>query len=278
MRLAADAGLMVVALTDHDVTTGIREALDAAAEIDAEKRRHESVSFRCLPGIEISTAYLREQHILGYLIDFEAPSFHDFMARLMTLRRERAENIIEYLVRVGAPVGYDEVMPPESDGYIGRPLIAAALVRGGYAESIHEAFQKYLTGEEYRKIPRPKPSAEESIAQIRGAGGVAVLAHPYSLGLSGAGFAKQIKTLMGMGLEGLECHYGVYTQEQTEELALMAKDLGLIVTGGSDFHGMRVKPGVCVASGRDGLLDFDDTSVAEELESAIKSRRSKTRG
>jgi predicted metal-dependent phosphoesterase TrpH len=297
VRLAAAAGLRVMALTDHDTADGIDEALDAAAQLSGANRYEVSgaaagkpdrsgeegeggvnrggapgaaTGFKCLPGIEITTVHAREQHILGYLIDYGKPSFRDFMKRLLAMRRERAFNVLEYLKKRGAPVSYEQIRRSSPGGYIGRPRIAGEMVRRGYAGSVSEAFSEYLTGDEFRAVPRPKPSAEESIGEIRAAGGVAALAHPYSLGLRGHELAAQLKTLREQGLEGMECHYGIYNAKDTRDGVRLAESLGLIVTGGSDFHGPHIKPGVCIATGMDGMLDFDDMAAVELLEAAAR--------
>jgi predicted metal-dependent phosphoesterase TrpH len=267
VRLAARAGLRVMALTDHDTTEGIAEAIAEAAVVDAGTASPDG-AFVCLPGVEISTAHAREQHILGYLMDIGSEPFRDFMKRLMALRRERAHNILAYLKKRGAPLSYERVRDLSGGDYIGRPQIAGALVRTGKARSIPEAFARYLTGGGFARIARPKPSAEESIARIRAAGGTAVLAHPYTLGLEGAELEAQLKLLKGYGLRGLECHYGTYDIGRTRAAVGLADKLGLIVTGGSDFHGPHIKPGVLIATGTDGMLDFNDRDVVSRLRAA----------
>jgi predicted metal-dependent phosphoesterase TrpH len=266
-----------MALTDHDSTDGIDDALDAAARTSRERAAMTPPdAFTCLPGIEITTEYSREQHILGYGIDHRSAPFLRLIERLRAFRRERTDNILSYLRQLGLPVRYEDIgqlsdlsesgQAGRDDVYTGRPQIAAAMVRMGYVSTIKEAFARYLSGEEYRRrVPRPKPTAEESIAGIRDAGGVAVLAHPFSTGLRGDELAAHVGELMRLGLRGLECHYGVYDKAQTGECLGIANSLGLIVTGGSDFHGPVVKPGVEIATGKSHMLDFNDTSLAELL-------------
>jgi predicted metal-dependent phosphoesterase TrpH len=264
-----------MALTDHDTTDGIGDALVAASEIsgrDQEGVTGVATGFKCLPGIEITTAHAREQHILGYLIHYDKPSFRDFMKRLLSMRRERARNILEYLKKIGIPISYEKIRQSSANDYIGRPQIASEMIRMGYAGSISEVFHQYFTGEAFRAVPRPKPSVEESISEIRAAGGVAVLAHPYSIGLRGPEFAAHLKTLKEQGLEGIECHYGTYASEDTRACVRLANSLGLIVTGGSDFHGPHIKPGVHIATGMNGMLDFDDMAEVERIEAIAKAR------
>jgi predicted metal-dependent phosphoesterase TrpH len=314
VRLAARAGLRVIALTDHDTTDGIAEAIAEAAAVNAETAavNTETAAVNaetgapgagatavnaevsapkaeatapaaaaaapdtpqprgpliCLTGIEITTAHAREQHILGYHIDYESEPFRAFTKRLMALRHEREGNILDYLRGKGVRISYGQVRKISGSDYVGRPHIAYAMVRMGKVSSIQEAFLNYLTGDEFHKVPRPKPSVEESIASIRKAGGTAVLAHPGTLGLDAAELEARLKTLKGLGLGGLECHYGIYDRARTQDYIRLAGKLGLIVTGGSDFHGPRVKPGVLIATGKDGMLDYNDTGVADRLRSA----------
>jgi predicted metal-dependent phosphoesterase TrpH len=274
IRLAADAGLSVVALTDHDTTAGLIEALAAARAVQASRDRQETQedlppAFTLIPGIEITTEHAHEQHILGYLIDHEDAGLKRFTARLMDMRRERADNILTYLKKKNVSLRYDQMQRLTAGPYIGRPQIAAAMVAAGYVSSIREAFSRYLSGEEFRRIPRPKPTAEEAISAINAAGGAAVLAHPDSLRLVGDALVQSIRGLKEQGLAGLECHYGIYTRGQTETYVAIAERLGLIVTGGSDFHGPHIKPGVLIGTGKDGMLDFDDIDIADRLIRAV---------
>ncbi|MDR2487316.1 MAG: PHP domain-containing protein [Clostridiales Family XIII bacterium] len=255
MRRAAAAGLRLVAVTDHDTTDGVHEAQQAAARL----------GIRCLPGIEISTKHAREQHILGYLIDIGHPKLVRMCAYFMALRKERCQHTLEYLAARGIVLTEGQIAEQATGGYIGRPQIAAAMVAAGHVPSIRDAFRYYLTGGDYRKVKRPKPTARESIDAIRSAGGIAVLAHPHSLRLSGKAFDDAVATLAHMGLGGLECHYADYGPELVAEYTRVAERYGLVVTGGSDYHGERVKPEVCIGTGTDSLFRFGDLDVEGKL-------------
>jgi predicted metal-dependent phosphoesterase TrpH len=250
-----------MALTDHDSADGLAEADAAAAE-------YKDMVF--IPGIETTTQHAHEQHILGYYIDYEGENLRAFSERLIAMRRTRAENILEYLRGRDVILGKEREDALVDAPYIGRPQIAAAIVDAGYAEDRSDAFARYLTGPEFDKVPRPKPTAEESIAGIRSSGGVAVLAHPASLRLDDADLEKHAGDLKGMGLAGMECHYGEYDAAQTQRYIAIADSLGLIVTGGSDFHGPEAKAGLEIGTGRDGRLNFRDAEVAERLLAAAQ--------
>jgi predicted metal-dependent phosphoesterase TrpH len=258
VRLASDAGLKLIAVTDHDTIGGLTEA--AASAIDR------NIAF--IPGIEITTANEKEQHILGYYIDPAAEKLNEMCKWFMQMRNERIERTISFLRSSGVMITRADVEAEAPGAYLGRPHIAAAMVTAGYVRTRQEAFEKYLSTDEYRKIPRPKPSAAESIDAIRAAGGVAVLAHPGTLELSGEAMDARIEALKALGLGGIECHYGVYDRMKTDLYLDLAERHGLIATGGSDFHGAVVKPYVLIGSGKDHLLDYDDLSVAERLRTA----------
>jgi predicted metal-dependent phosphoesterase TrpH len=261
VRLVHEAGVGVMALTDHDSAGGLAEADAAAAE-------YGDMVF--IPGIETTTLHAHEQHILGYYIDYEGENLRAFSERLIAMRRTRAENILEYLRGRDVILGKEREDALMNAAYIGRPQIAAAIVDAGYAEDPSDAFARYLSGPEFRKLPRPKPTAEESIASIRACGGAAVLAHPASLRLGDAELEKHAGDLKSMGLAGMECHYGEYDAAQTQRYIAIADSLGLIVTGGSDFHGPHVKAGMEIGTGRDGRLNFHDAEVAERLRAAAQ--------
>lgn len=258
VRLASDAGLKLIAVTDHDTVGGIAESATAAARY--------GIGF--IPGIEISTAHAQEQHMLGYYIDPGAPVLREICLHFMQLRDERIGNTIEYLHRCGIMITRADVQAEAPGTYLGRPHIAAAMVRAGYAADINEAFKKYLATDAYRKTPRPKPTAVESIEAIRAAGGTAALAHPDSLHLEAGALSRHVGELKSFGLAGLECCYGTYSRAQTALYVEIAKQHDLIVTGGSDFHGLAIKPDVMIGSGRNHLLDYNDLSVAEALKAA----------
>jgi predicted metal-dependent phosphoesterase TrpH len=267
VRLAFEAGVSVMALTDHDTTDGLKEAIGAAAEICAAGGASKLFTF--IPGMELTTADEHEQHILGYFIDPDDSAMREYTERLMLMRRERAGNVLLYLKGRGVIFSKARVRSLTRLPYIGRPHIAKAMIESGYADSLKDAFNRYLTGPEFKKVPRPKPTAKDAISAIKSAGGVAVLAHPHSLKLDRCGMLERLKYLKSIGLSGMECHYGAYGEKQTAAFRDMAEILGLVVTGGSDFHGEGVKPGILLGTGREGMLHFDDAGIADKLRSYI---------
>jgi predicted metal-dependent phosphoesterase TrpH len=248
--MAADAGVKVVSLTDHDTVAGQTEARAAAT----------GFGMRYIPGIEISTRSRAEQHILGYGIDVESERLSELCGDFIRLREERAARTLAFLKDRGIDLTMEEIRSCVHGAYIGRPHIAEALVRRGVVRTRKEAFDRYLATAAFQKIERPKPTAEAGIRAIKDAGGKAVLAHPHSLNLPPEGLERALRDLASIGLDGMECYYTGYAQERIDEYTAIARRLGLLITGGSDFHGPQVKPGTVI-----GGAGYYDTTIYEIL-------------
>ncbi len=224
VREAVRRGVRVLAITDHDSTDGLTEALD-------ETGRHPLLTL--VPGIEINCDVDGgEVHILGYFIDYQAEWFQDFCLAQRAERATRVHRIAARLAELGLPIDPREVFDQVKDGSAGRPHIAKAMVRRGYVKSVREAFDKYLRVGGLAWVPRKKLAPSEAVALVRRARGVPVLAHP---GL--AGKDELILDLIRAGLMGIECYYQEHSAAQTARYLQLCKDLGLVATGGSDFHG-----------------------------------------
>ncbi len=225
VQRAAARQVQVIALTDHDTMGGVQEALRAA----------ESNRVMVIPGVEISTDVpgKYELHLLGYYCNLDDAPLQECLAVMRGSRVHRAREILTRLKQVGCVVSWERVLALADGGTVGRPHIAQALVEGGYAGSVHDAFQRYIGRNAQAYVPRPKLLPREAIQLILGAGGVPVLAHPQYL-------IERIPALVRDGLAGLEVYYGSYSEPEKQFLARLAKKHRLIATGGSDFHG----PGV----------------------------------
>lgn len=226
--MAAAAGLKAIAVTDHDTVDGIAEARDAAPE-----------GLSVIAGIEISSAYGgREIHLLAYFIEPENPVLLEFLAPLKEDRARRAGRIVERLNRLGIPVTLDEVRGiAKSTGAgeklsLGRPHIADAIVRRGAATDIDDAFRRYLRRGQPAYVTKPSVPVAEAIRFIRSMGGALVVAHPV-LNLA----ETQIESLAREGLDGIEVWHPKHDAGQRSRLKRMADRLGLVSTGGSDYHG-----------------------------------------
>jgi predicted metal-dependent phosphoesterase TrpH len=255
VRLAAKKGVSLMAITDHDTIDGIAEG--------AAEARDAGIDF--IPGVEISVKGNREMHILGYCIDHKNPELRRMNAEFVRLRGLREERIHAYLRKKGVHLSRAGVRAYTRGGVVGRPHFARALVEAGYAADFKDAFVKYLSTPDFYAIERPKPTPKAGIDVIRAAGGVAVLAHPISLRLPTQDLDALLADLVRDGLRGLECYYSSHGPELTKIYLSLAQKHGLVVTGGSDFHGERVKQDVEIGRGVNGTLGFDDFDIKRKL-------------
>jgi predicted metal-dependent phosphoesterase TrpH len=255
VRLAAKKGVSLMSITDHDTIGGIAEGAEAAREA--------GIDF--IPGVEISVKGNKELHILGYCIDCEDKELLRMNAEFVRLRGLREDRIHEYLAQNGVAVSRSNVRRYAAGGMVGRPHFARALVEAGYVSDFRDAFVKYLSTPAFYAIERPKPTPAVGIGTIRAAGGVAVLAHPTVMRLTGPELDALLSELTADGLQGMECYYSSHTPDQTRLYLSLAKKHGLIVTGGSDFHGERVKRDVEIGRGINGPLGFADFDIKRKL-------------
>lgn len=237
---AADLGLEVLAITDHD-TTG---ALPVAR---AEARRW---GITVVPGVEISTLNKREEiHILGYFVDLDNPELQALLARTREARRERAQKMLVQLSRLGLPIAWERVVEIAGDGSIGRPHVAATLLEAGHVSSWNEAFTLWIGRDCPAYVERYKLTPEEAIQLVRRSGGLPVLAHPFIYGRDGRrrkglDLSYWLPRLREAGLEGMEVYYPNYPRRTSRELLALAVRYGLSITGGSDFHGGMLNNGL----------------------------------
>jgi predicted metal-dependent phosphoesterase TrpH len=225
---ASERGVSTIGLTDHDSTNGVASAMAIGAELGVS----------VVPGVELSAEIEGLQaHILGYFIDPSSKTLQREFEWMNRSRRERVGRIVQNLDAAGIPIDLETVIAEAGGGTIGRPHVARVLVANGYAESVSDAFARYLTRGKPGYAISEKITPEGAIQAINRAGGVAVLAHPWStkdpLGA--------VKRLAPAGLSGLECYYGEYPSSVRDDLARLAREYRLIPTGGSDFHGQGVK-------------------------------------
>ncbi len=224
VELASARGISVLALADHDTVSGVAEARAAGL-----KHR-----VTVVPALEFSVQARRGQtHILGYGIDIVEPGLTSVLDTLRMGREERGGRIIERLERLDIHLPADAVTADRQGGSPGRPHIARALVAAGAAESVADAFDRYLAPGRPAFVPRQVLPAERAIGLIQAAGGVAVLAHPLSV----YELEQTLPRLVAAGLAGLEAWYGQYDDEQRESLVTLATSYNLLTTGGSDYHG-----------------------------------------
>jgi predicted metal-dependent phosphoesterase TrpH len=228
---AASRGVRILALTDHDTIAGIPEARAAGERSGVE----------IVPGVELSTSLAGGEgvHLLGYFVDIASPILLEGLAGYAREREERMARMIERLRHVGAPVSLEQVGDIAGHGTVGRPHLARALVAAGHAATVPDAFDRFIGWGKPAYVPRPRIDPRDAIALVRAAGGVPVLAHPYTSG----GVEAVLDRLIPAGLAGMEVDYGQYAPEEREALRQTADRRGLIATGGSDYHGPGLLPG-----------------------------------
>lgn len=226
VRRAAEAGVGTLAVTDHDTLAGLEEAVAAGA----------AMGVRVIPGIEISVAVPHGVfHLLGYL---PGPAPEPLRERLAALREHRAERmarILERLAELGAPVTMEDVAR-HTDGTIGRPHVAAALVEAGHAASREDAFARFLADDAPAFVPHRGIGPHEAVRLVRASGGAPVLAHPGTLRLGARHLHSTVQSLRDAGLVGIEVHRPEHTPEQCDAYSGIARRLRLVPCGGSDFH------------------------------------------
>lgn len=228
VTLAKDVGLEAIALTDHDTMAGTAEALELGLLQGIE----------VIAGIEISSWHQSTpMHILGYGLRYDDPLLALRLEKLQEGREVRNAKIIDNLNRLGIEVSLDELRVYSAYGQTGRPHIAELLVGKGVVASREKAFDRYLKRGAVAYEERFRYEATDAITMIREAGGVAVLAHPASLDPSLQKIPGLLRDLAEVGLEGIEVHYPTHSRKIITLLQGFAEKIGLLSTGGSDFHG-----------------------------------------
>lgn len=251
VRLAKEHGIQVLAVTDHDTIAGADEAAAAG----------DALGLQVIRGVELSAAEYYNFHILGYGFVSGDSALVRLCEKLRADRNDRKYKISEFLREKGVEIDLAEVEELAGGDVIGRPHFAQALVRRGYVSTNREAFDRYLDSAEYRqKVTRPKADARSCVEAIKAAGGKVSLAHPYQIGLSDGELEALVGQLAGWGLDAIECFYPKHTAEQQAFYIHLAEKYRLHQTGGSDFHGERVKPGVSLAA-----LELDLAWLTDEV-------------
>jgi predicted metal-dependent phosphoesterase TrpH len=248
VRLAADAGLSALALTDHDALGGIEEAREAAIRFGIE----------LIPGVELSldwsglvedSAGLGGMHLVVLWINDEPGPLQNRLADLRLGRDHRNHTIVERLAQLGLDVPMEEVLTRAGEGSVGRPHIAGVMVDRGYVPDIVTAFDLFLGTGAPAYVGRRRLTPGEAIRLSRESGGIPVLAHPHTLGYEDDSRVEGVAGRLGeMGMIGMETHHSAIEPVRRRLLARMADRLGLAPSGGSDFHGT-YKPGIAIGFG-----------------------------
>lgn len=260
LKLAGKENPVVLALTDHDTVFGIEEFQKAASKYQKQ--------LTAISGIEISTNYHGvEIHMLGYNINPSNKSLLDKLTIYRESRDGRNAKIIKKLQEQGFKISMDEIHPDKPGETIGRPHIAKLLMKKKYVSSIQEAFDKYLAEGRICYVERIMPTPKEAIDLIKSSGGIPVLAHLMLYKkLNAAQKETLVHELKEYGLAGLETYYNTYTPVEQEYVSSLAKQWGLLKTGGTDFHGQN-KPHISLFNGQ-GEMNVPE-SILPELFQAL---------
>lgn len=242
VRLAKDNGLKAIALTDHDTFDGVDEALAAGEKFGVE----------VIPGIEFSVVSEGETHILGYGIDITEANIRAAVDKAKELRLINNQRTADALQKLGFDITVDDAKRLSPVGNIGRAHFAKVMELKGYVSSVKEAFDLYLQKGRPAFNSLRLMEAKEAIELIHGAGGKAFLAHLHLTKKKGEELEEYVKELKGYGLDGLEGYYTDYDLAMQVEYQLLADKQGLIISGGTDFHGSN-KPHIKIGVGYGNL-------------------------
>jgi len=253
-REAKKAGLTAAALTDHDSVSGVALFLEAC--------RQEQV--RGISGVEISVDYPHGTiHILGYFIDHESKPLLVHVSKLKAERTARNKKILKKINNLGMPLTFAEVAAFAGEGNVGRLHFAQALVARGYVHTNQEAFDRYLARGKAGYAERQRLTPRGGVEMIINAGGLAVLAHPFTIELQPDALAKLVGELVNAGLQGIEVYYPQHNPNLVKKYLVLAQRFNLVATGGTDFHGQAM-PDIKIGRGF-GALNVPD-SVLQNLD------------
>jgi len=226
---AIENNVRILAVTDHDTVSGLEEAVNYAADKE----------FVLIPGIEFSIEYQGGSfHLLGLNIDHTFKPLIEKTLHLQEVRDKRIYRIIEDLEKHGIEIPVEDVQLESSGGAIGRPHVARALVKHGYANNINEVFKKYLVKGKPGYVKKERIKLEEAVSLINGAGGISIIAHPVSLNYKSMdSFELILKGFIEAGVEGIEAYSSMHKNSEINDFIKLAAKYNLLISGGSDYHG-----------------------------------------
>lgn len=268
VNYAIEKGLSAFALTDHDTTEGIDEALAAASNHNEaiKNDNKQGLPLEVIPGIEFSTEYMgKDIHILGLYIDYNSPTFKEKIQEFVDSRILRNQKMCASLASDGIDITYEKLIEENPCAVITRSHYAKYLLNHGYTTSMKEAFERYIGDHCKHFIPREKITPMQAVDLINEVGGLAFLAHPTLYHMSDQNLEELIKQLKKAGLAGIEAVYSTYTQGEELQMRKFASKYELLISGGSDFHGT-IKPKLDLAIGYGKL--FIPESILDDIKEA----------
>lgn len=258
VTLALSKGLSAFALTDHDTTEGIDEALAAASAAQAQ-----GADIEVIPGIEFSTEYEgKDIHIVGIDIDYKGNAFQKYLKDFQDSRDNRNRKMCAKLNEHGVDITYERLCEEFPGRVLTRAHYATYLLKHGYVKSMSEAFDRYVGDRAPCFLPREKVTPAQAVTLILESGGIPILAHPILYHMSDARLEKLVSTLKDEGLVGIEAIYSTYNSAEERQIRKLAAKYDLRISGGSDFHG-DTKPGLEMGNGYGKL--FVPYEVLEKL-------------
>ena len=242
VKHAHERGLKAIALSDHDTIAGIDEAMEAGREYGVE----------VVPAIEFSVQSETETHILGFYIDYKGELIQEALENINSVRWQRTVNTCNKLRELGFDVTMEEAQAIAPSGIIGRAHFARILAEKGYTQSVKEGFDKYLANGRPAYDGTQYLTAEAAVKLINDLGGVAFVAHPHLIRLDDATLRGFLLKLKSVGLCGIEGYYNEYTPEMQDYFQNLARELGLGISGGTDFHA-KMKPHIEIGIGQGNM-------------------------
>ena len=228
VSLAKTEGIEAIAITDHDTIEGLQEAMEEGKKKGIE----------VIPGVEISIDHKPgSMHVLGLFLDIKSSKLNEYLIDLQTSRSLRNPEIINKLNEMGLSITMEEVQKISGGGQVGRPHIAAALLKNGHVRSIQQSFDKYLKKGASAYYERRRLTREEAVDMIHSAGGLVILAHPGTLGVNGSSLNILMSELNDVGFDGIEVFYNSHSQVDEDRLMKIVDEFGFLISGGTDFHG-----------------------------------------
>lgn len=264
---AMEKGLKAFALTDHDCIDGLEEAIQYADTLKKKAEEGQSLQIpEVIPGIEFSTEYQEQDvHILGLYIHYQEASFQKQLKAFVDSRISRNQKMCRLLTDTGLSVTYEDLLAEFPDAVITRAHYAKYMLNHGYINSMAEAFERYIGDRCPCYVPREKITPVQAVELVLKAGGVPVLAHPLLYHMSDSRLDALISQLTEAGLLGLEAIYSTYTAAEERQMRRLAAKYGLLISGGSDFHGEN-KPGLDLGTGYGRL--FIPCSLLDDIRNA----------
>lgn len=272
---AIQKGLSAFALTDHDTVDGLEEAISHAARLRAagkalsQNRLSQNTIPEVIPGIELSTEYEgKDIHIVGLYIDYRNPDFLSKLRDFVDSRTQRNEKMCRRLRETGMDISYEKLLEAFPDSVITRAHYASWMLQNGYVKNLQEAFDRYVGDDCPCYVPREKIAPAQAVELILSADGIPVLAHPTLYHLNRQRLKKLVLDLKDAGLLALEGIYSTYSPAEERQMRTLASECGLLISGGSDFHGGN-KPGLDLATGYGRLF------IPQEILEHLKTCRGK---